>query len=369
MPRKKYGIDEDRIKEDLENMLPFISILEETDDRYSDGVPLRVIRGNFRGLGPRTIRQIILRGIRDGRLNRTRVETDVEGREAAVTTQEPPEDIVDELESIGEECGIEGFSREYSYTTDIGFEEGPETKYNYEVFSHFSDLFGSHMERHDILEKWQTDKLSREEDVVAAWRLKGIDPESEESERETGYELKVKDGYIELSGTLTLRKTNDCIWGVDPLDADKYLREAMGTSRDKRFFKLFERAFEAERLAEHAADLIRDDDRDYHEEDWKKNFDRYRDFLISGKRPDDYFDKPKDKRGVALSTDPFLKELDGYVDTMKKGRKPGREVSETKLGLLKDTKTATERYKEPIEDFLEYVEEAVYGRLKSGFRE
>ncbi len=366
MSKNKSAIKKENVKRLSKDIVPMIQIYQETEEK--GGMPIRILRGNFNRISSRMLRQAIvydLEGKGGNKLYRTRVETE-KGVEAAVSTEEPNEMIKEEIKNLGEEYDGDNWDRIYRFRIDERV-SAPETKYNYEVFSGLPELIMRHARRHDEdLEQWNENRITGDESGVFSWSLKGVDPESESDEREIRYNIHRTDGRVELETELVLKKRNNCIWPVDPLEADKYMKAVFGSEDDPKRRVLFQRAGRGEELAEYAADLIRDDDIDYHEEDWKKNFDRYRDFLIYGEQPEDYFDKPKEKRGVALPTDPFLKELDGYVDTMKKGRKPGKEVSETKRGLHKDTKTATKKYKEPINEFLGYVEDAVYGRLKTG---
>ncbi len=362
MPNGKSGIREESVERFAEDL---VYIVDEFEKKYPYGVPLRVLRSHL-NLSSRFLRQGVVNNLKKDRLFRTRV-LDEKGREAAITTRKPSVAINEEIASLGEECTMDNFSREYRYLVENPLEiDVPETKYRYTVFSNLPNLIMDHMQRHEDVETWNEDKLHGEEKASVSWFLKGVDPESLPREREINYSLDSKDGIVNLSVELVLRKREDCVWGVDPLDADKYLNAAMGLEEGSRFSVLLERAHKAEELAEYAADLIRDSQTKYNEDNWKRNFDVYRDFLTTDMEPEFYFDRSKKSDMIPITSDPFMVEMDKYVDSMKGGLEGDDLMSKTKKNVIKKTKTAESRYRMPIDGFLKYIEDATYDRLKAG---
>ncbi len=344
------GIGEEEARKISEFLIPYIASEEESQG----AVTLGKVRYNFKETGPRLLRQGIIHGLKNERLYRTRVIKNGE-RKPALTTKRPPDKIMNEMNRLGEESEEERFSRKY--TCSIGEKiKAPETSYGYNTLSGFPKLFAQHMKRHKDIDSWNKDMISDEEKVHASWRVTDSDYETVEGERELSYEVKLEEEEIDFSAEITLKKRKDCLWSVDPLSAEGYLRAALGLYEDTRFRVLEERANKGEEVAELAADLMTEEE-GYSFEDWRKNFEDYRDFLIDGREPEKYFDKEKEERGIPLTCDPFINELDGFVDDMK--------GEETKSAIRKDSGEA-ENMKGAMDEFLEYVEDATYGRIKSG---
>ncbi|MFP4045749.1 MAG: hypothetical protein ACLFS3_01680 [Candidatus Aenigmatarchaeota archaeon] len=359
----KHGLNRERVERLAEDIVPLVGLKEE--ENKANGMPLRFLRGQLEKISSREIRQAVIRDLEEEKLYRTRAETD-RGMEAAVTTQEPGPKLKKHIETLGEEYEEGNWSRRYIYSMS-GIEiEKPETKYDYEVFSNLPSLVLSHMQRHsEGVEEWTENKLTGKERGIVNSELKGVDPYSDQGEREIIYRIDSEDGRVEFGADLILKKRKDCIWPVDPLEADKYMRAVIGSEDDPRRRVLFERAYKGEELAEEAADLIRDESNDYDEGEWKSHIDVYKSFFSEEEMPEFEFGKKKDDK-TPITTDDWLKELDRYVDQMKGGTKSDKLFSETKRESLKDTKTARKNYREPILEFLDYIEDATYGRLKGG---
>ncbi|MFP4116841.1 MAG: hypothetical protein ACLFQ8_02760 [Candidatus Aenigmatarchaeota archaeon] len=348
------GIDEETAEEISEYIVPYVA----SEGIFKDTITLQKLRRDFKDTSSRRLRQGIIHGLENEELYRTRIWENGR-RKAALSVKSPPEKIANEINNMGEKWEEERFSRKYTYSLREEI-EAPETKYDYSTFSEFPELFARHMERHEDIDSWNKNMTLGEEKVSASWVVTDSDSKTMKGEREVNYELSLENDHLELSAELTLKKRKDGLWSVDPLEAETYLKAALGMYQGTRFKVIEERGEKAEEFAELAADLIFEDE-NYSFEDWNSNFKQYRDFLIDGKEPEKYFDKEKDERGVPLSSDLFLKKLDGFVDDMK--------GSETKHDIKKDTPTADKNIAGPIDEFLDYVEDAIYGRLKSGSKE
>lgn len=369
LKQEKRGLKKERIEKLAEYLVPFVGQYEDVVN--PDGVPLRVLRRDFSKVSSRKIRQSIINRLEsegENKLYRTRVRTE-RGREAGVTTREPPEKITEELREAGE-IDLKGkWNRVYRSKREEEI-TAPETKYSYRVFSCLPELFMRHAKRHDEeLKTWVKDKLSDEERGTFAWSLEGVDPESQPGEREIEYSIEVSDGKARLDMEIILRKRINCVWPVDPMEADKYMEAVLGSGENQKRGKLIERAQKGEELAEYAADLILDEEEEFDFDNWKRNFEEYRGFLISKETPMDYYERPKDRRKVSIGSDPFLAELDRYVDSMKGGPEEDETVSETKKELKKDTETAKTNCIGAVDEFLDYVKGATFGRISSGLKE
>jgi len=366
LKRDGSAIKEESVKNLAEHIIPVVEITE--NDGF-EGMPLRMLRGSFNKISSRMLRQAIvhnLEGKGKKKLYRTRVETE-RGLEAAVTTKEPNEKIKHAIENMGEKYYGDDWDRLYRFRSKERI-TAPDTKYDYDVFSGLPGLLMKHADRHDEdLEEWNEDRIRKEEKGVFFWSLKGVDPESKRDERDILYRIYRKNGEIGLETELVLKKRNNCVWSVDPFEADKYMKAVLGSEDDPRRRVLFDRARKGEELAEYAADLIRNDDVEYDESIWKDHFEVYTSYFNLDEVPDFEFGKKKNSKKEPITTDPWLKELDSYVDQMKGGLETGSSVSKTKREFSKDTKTSRLNYREPIQEFLEYVKDAVYGRLKGGY--
>lgn len=351
------GIKKETVKEAKEDVLDWIEFWDEE----SGGARYELLKDALEeeDIGPRTLNRTLA-----SLLGEEKIYGKIDQGQTLYSLELPEEEKRLAFEKAGKRTDSERWERKakISYPTEI--HKNPKTKYDCQTYSLAPFLWWKHAQRSgEEIDKWFCDLKEKEEIIETSYRLKGADSETKEGERERKWRIVAGKDETTLEMNLVMKKPKDGDWSIHPCAAKPYMHKiykGKGEAKGKK--ELVSRTRRGEELAEIAADMIREEEME--ERDLDMVLGAYRGYFSEKEKISD-FDYKNPITSEKYSN--FVEELDNAIEGMK-GIDEETGLPKTKREASKDTKTSYKRFKGPVLELIEYVENSTQRRLEAGLK-